>query len=90
MYNFPDDFSQTAVQFTQQDYYFAVVHATDKLLRQLTAELSTATQRNDISGWYARKDIDHQYQIKGEKLGRERNWRKTITVGKYFELKVVY
>eukprot|EP00971_Amphidinium_carterae_P307960 6120176-Amphidinium_carterae.1 len=48
MYNFQDDFSQTAVQFTQQDYYFAVVHTTDKLLRQMTAELSTATQRNDI------------------------------------------
>eukprot|EP00971_Amphidinium_carterae_P042994 845404-Amphidinium_carterae.1 len=56
----------------------------------MTAELSTAAQRNHISGWYARKDIDHQYQIKGEKLGTESNWRKTITVGKYFELKVIY
>eukprot|EP00971_Amphidinium_carterae_P164111 3253632-Amphidinium_carterae.1 len=31
-----------------------------------------------------------QYQIKGKRIGRESNWGKTITVGKYFELKVVY
>eukprot|EP00971_Amphidinium_carterae_P248192 4927733-Amphidinium_carterae.1 len=43
-----------------------------------------------MTGWYARKDIDHQYQIKGERLGRQSNWGKTITVGKHMELKVVY
>eukprot|EP00971_Amphidinium_carterae_P248191 4927732-Amphidinium_carterae.1 len=43
-----------------------------------------------MTGWYARKDIDHQYQIKGERLGRESNWGKTITVGRYMEFKVVY
>eukprot|EP00971_Amphidinium_carterae_P267318 5302639-Amphidinium_carterae.1 len=43
-----------------------------------------------MTGWYARKDIDNQYQIKGERLGRESNWEMTITVGKHFELKVVY
>eukprot|EP00971_Amphidinium_carterae_P215213 4271369-Amphidinium_carterae.2 len=59
VHNIPDDFKSTAVQFTQQDYYFAVVHTTDKLLRQMTAELSYATQRSDMTGWYARKDIDN-------------------------------
>eukprot|EP00971_Amphidinium_carterae_P350732 6491712-Amphidinium_carterae.3 len=59
LYNIPDDYRTAAVQFTQQDYYFAVVHTTDELLRQMTADLQLATQRNDMTGWYARKDIDH-------------------------------
>eukprot|EP00971_Amphidinium_carterae_P096120 1902062-Amphidinium_carterae.1 len=90
LYNIPDDYKTAAVQFTQQDYYFAVVHTTDDLLRQMTSDLQMTTQRNDMIGWYAGKDVDHQYQIKGERLGRESSWGKTITVGKYMDLKVVY
>eukprot|EP00971_Amphidinium_carterae_P306722 6095543-Amphidinium_carterae.1 len=52
--------------------------------------MTSDLQRNDMTGWYARKDIHHQYQIKGERLGRESQWGKTITVGKHMELKVVY
>eukprot|EP00971_Amphidinium_carterae_P115658 2290977-Amphidinium_carterae.3 len=72
VYNYPDDFAQNAVQFTQQDYYFVVVHTTDKLLEQMTSDMKTLTGR-DLCGWYARKDLDYQYQIKGERLGRESN-----------------
>eukprot|EP00971_Amphidinium_carterae_P230261 4569755-Amphidinium_carterae.1 len=42
LYNFPEDYNQTAAQFTGQDYYFAVVHTTDKLLEQMTHDLKTA------------------------------------------------
>eukprot|EP00971_Amphidinium_carterae_P009775 192815-Amphidinium_carterae.1 len=50
LYNIPDDFGKThSVQFTQQDYYFAVVHTTDRLLRQMTAELQLSTQRTDMT-----------------------------------------
>eukprot|EP00971_Amphidinium_carterae_P302589 6012513-Amphidinium_carterae.2 len=55
----------------------------------MTADMKTQAGR-DLFGWYARKDIDYQYQIKGERLGRESNWSRTIAVNKYFELKAVY
>eukprot|EP00971_Amphidinium_carterae_P030473 599445-Amphidinium_carterae.1 len=48
------------------------------------------TQRQDVTGWYSRKDCDSQYQIKaGEALGRLSEWKK-INIGKYMEIKVVY
>eukprot|EP00971_Amphidinium_carterae_P082506 1631828-Amphidinium_carterae.1 len=50
-----------------------------------------ATSRSDMTGWYSRKDIDSQYQIKaGRSIGRQSGWQRTINVGKYMELKVVY
>eukprot|EP00971_Amphidinium_carterae_P342991 6482513-Amphidinium_carterae.1 len=89
VYDHPEDFAQTATQFTQQHYYFVVVHTTDKLLEQMTNDMKIQTNR-DLCGWHSRKDLDYQYQIKGERLGRESNWARTLTVNKYFELKAVY
>eukprot|EP00971_Amphidinium_carterae_P295261 5863565-Amphidinium_carterae.1 len=90
VYNYPEeDYAQSSTQFTLQNYYFVVVHTTDKLLEQMTHDMKTLTNR-DLCGWYSRKDLDHQYQIKGERLGRESNWARTITVSKYFDLKAVY
>eukprot|EP00971_Amphidinium_carterae_P059218 1170962-Amphidinium_carterae.2 len=91
LYNMPDDYKKSSYQFTQQDYYFVVVHTTEGLLREMTADIAIATQRDDMTGWCARKEIDTQYQIKaGEVLGRLSGWKKTINVGKYMELKVAH
>eukprot|EP00971_Amphidinium_carterae_P323341 6425942-Amphidinium_carterae.1 len=89
--NIPDDYKKTAPQFTQQNYYFVVVHTTEQLLREMTTDLQMSTQRTDMTGWYARKDIDTVYQSKaGEVLGRLSGWTRSINVGKYMELRVVY
>eukprot|EP00971_Amphidinium_carterae_P117623 2330175-Amphidinium_carterae.1 len=53
----------------------------------MTSDLKTFTNRE--SGWYSRKDLDRQFQIKGENAGRESSW-KTIIVGKYMEMKAAY
>eukprot|EP00971_Amphidinium_carterae_P297056 5901382-Amphidinium_carterae.1 len=46
-----------------------------------------------MAGWYARKDSDHQFQIKAgaelERLGGDMEGR-SITVSNYMELKVAY
>eukprot|EP00971_Amphidinium_carterae_P103928 2058098-Amphidinium_carterae.1 len=89
IYNYPEDYAQNSAQFTTQHYYFVVVHTTDKLLEQMTHDMKMLTNR-DLCGWHSRKDLDYQYQIKRERLGRESNWARTITVSKYFELKAVY
>eukprot|EP00971_Amphidinium_carterae_P044775 880817-Amphidinium_carterae.1 len=86
LYNYPEDYSQTAVQFTGQSYYFTVVHTTDKLLEQLQLDLK---EKNRETHWYARKDMDKQFQIKGERVGREGQW-KTIMIGQYLEMKMTY
>eukprot|EP00971_Amphidinium_carterae_P151659 3006200-Amphidinium_carterae.1 len=89
LYNMPEDFKRTASQFTSQDFYFVVVHTTEGLLREMTADIRMMTQRQDVTGWYSRKDCDSQYQIKaGEVLGRLSEWKKTINIGKYMEIKV--
>eukprot|EP00971_Amphidinium_carterae_P323852 6436275-Amphidinium_carterae.4 len=91
LYNRPDDYKTSAVQFTQQDYYFVVVHTTEGLLREMTADIHMSAQRPDLAGWYARKDIHMQYQLKaGEVLGRLSGWTRTLDVGNYMEFKVVY
>eukprot|EP00971_Amphidinium_carterae_P215799 4283572-Amphidinium_carterae.2 len=87
LYNYAEDYSQTSVQFTGQDYYFTVVHTTDKLLGQMTSDLKMLTNRD--CNWYSRKDVYRQFQIKGERIGREGAW-KIIIVGKYMELKATY
>eukprot|EP00971_Amphidinium_carterae_P072187 1428063-Amphidinium_carterae.1 len=55
----------------------------------MTHDMKTLTNR-DLCGWYSHKDLECQYQIKGERRGRENNSARTITVSKYFELKAVY
>eukprot|EP00971_Amphidinium_carterae_P113107 2240480-Amphidinium_carterae.1 len=50
-------------------------------------DLKTFTNRE--SGWYSRKELDRQFQIEGENVGRDATW-KTIIVGKYMEMKAVY
>eukprot|EP00971_Amphidinium_carterae_P021825 430724-Amphidinium_carterae.1 len=79
----------TAADFTRQDHYLVVVHTTDGLLRSLKENLETTTARQDMAGWYARKDNDQQYQIKAgaelERLGGDREGR-SITIGEYMEL----
>eukprot|EP00971_Amphidinium_carterae_P049310 971910-Amphidinium_carterae.2 len=44
MYNYPEDYSQTALQFTGQSYYLTVVHTTDKLLEQVQQDLKRRTE----------------------------------------------
>eukprot|EP00971_Amphidinium_carterae_P207265 4112152-Amphidinium_carterae.1 len=57
----------------------------------MTTDIQMTTQISDMTGWYARKNIDNQYQIKaGEHLGRLSGWTRTINVGKYMELKLAY
>eukprot|EP00971_Amphidinium_carterae_P119425 2365609-Amphidinium_carterae.1 len=53
----------------------------------MTSDLKMLTNRD--CNWYSRKDVDRQFQIKGEHIGREGAW-KTIIVGKYMELKATY
>eukprot|EP00971_Amphidinium_carterae_P104626 2071979-Amphidinium_carterae.2 len=86
IYNFPEDYSQTALQFTSQSCFFTVVHTTDKLLERLEHDLKDA---NRDSNWYSRKDMDRQFQIKGERVGREGAWRM-MTIGKCMEIKMTY
>eukprot|EP00971_Amphidinium_carterae_P042237 829787-Amphidinium_carterae.3 len=86
IYNYPEDYSQTALQFTSQSYYFTVVHTTDKLLERLQQDLK---DKNRDSNWYSRKDLDRQFQIKGERVGREGPWR-TIMIRQYLEIKMTY
>eukprot|EP00971_Amphidinium_carterae_P190379 3778310-Amphidinium_carterae.3 len=91
MYNYPEDYKKASSQFTTEDFYFVVIHTTEGLLRDMTEEIASSMQRNDVTGWYASKDIDNQYQIKcGEVLGRISGWQRTLNVGKYMELKVIY
>eukprot|EP00971_Amphidinium_carterae_P239479 4754211-Amphidinium_carterae.1 len=56
-------------------------------------ELETRTARQDMAGWYSRKDVDVQYQIKAgaelQRLGGDREG-STIPIGKYIELKIAY
>eukprot|EP00971_Amphidinium_carterae_P301785 5995758-Amphidinium_carterae.1 len=86
-YNFhTEDYSQTAVRFTGQSYYFTVVHTTDKLLEQLQLDLK---EKNRETSWYSRKDMDKQFQIKVERVGRE-GQSKTNMIGQYLEIKVTY
>eukprot|EP00971_Amphidinium_carterae_P290093 5759848-Amphidinium_carterae.2 len=56
LYNYPENFSQKSIQFTGQNHYFTV----DDL---------KGTNRQ--THWYTRKDMDRQFQIKGEQIGRE-------------------
>eukprot|EP00971_Amphidinium_carterae_P017313 341423-Amphidinium_carterae.3 len=91
MYNNPGDYKKASSQFTGQDFHFVVIYTTEGLLRDMTEEIASSTQRNDMTRWYARKDIDNQYQIKcGKVFGRISGWQRTLNVGKYMELKVVY
>eukprot|EP00971_Amphidinium_carterae_P044776 880818-Amphidinium_carterae.1 len=90
LYNYPEDYSQTAVQFTGQSYYFTMVHTTDKLLEQLQLDLNLVLkEKNRETNWYSRKDMDKHFQIKGERVGREGQW-KTIMIGQYLEIKMTY
>eukprot|EP00971_Amphidinium_carterae_P320624 6372794-Amphidinium_carterae.1 len=82
LYSIPDDYKKSQTRFTQQDFYFVVLHTTEGLLREMTTDIQMATQRSDMIGWCARKDIDSQCQIKaGEVLGRLSGWTRTINVG---------
>eukprot|EP00971_Amphidinium_carterae_P335660 6471630-Amphidinium_carterae.1 len=91
LYNMPEDFKRTAPQFTSQYFYWVVVHTTEGLLREMTADIQMMMQRQDVTRWYSRKDCDSQYQIKaGEVLGRLSEWKKTINIAKYMDIKVVY
>eukprot|EP00971_Amphidinium_carterae_P008256 163058-Amphidinium_carterae.2 len=74
LYNYPDNYNQTAVQFAGQSYYFTVVHTTDRLIEQLQADMKDTNRQTT---WYTRKDMDRQFQIKRERIGREGSW-KTI------------
>eukprot|EP00971_Amphidinium_carterae_P163582 3243619-Amphidinium_carterae.1 len=44
----------------------------------MTHELKTLTNRD--CGWYSRKDVDRQFQIKGENVGREATWTIIVEV----------
>eukprot|EP00971_Amphidinium_carterae_P091725 1815910-Amphidinium_carterae.1 len=83
----------TAADFTQQDHYLVIVHTTEDLLKNLKAELERTTARQDMAGWYSRKDNNLQYQIKAgaelQRLGGDQDGR-TITISEYMELKVAY
>eukprot|EP00971_Amphidinium_carterae_P308948 6139011-Amphidinium_carterae.1 len=91
--NIPTEYPMTAAYFTQQDQYFVVIHTTEQLLKNLKDDLEYRAQRADMAGWYARKDNDHQFQIKAgaelERLGGDMDGR-SITVSNYMELKVAY
>eukprot|EP00971_Amphidinium_carterae_P298580 5932275-Amphidinium_carterae.1 len=39
IYNYPEDYSQTALRFTSQSYYFTVAHTTGKLLEHMQNDL---------------------------------------------------
>eukprot|EP00971_Amphidinium_carterae_P243708 4840299-Amphidinium_carterae.1 len=86
----PAEYPMTAADFTQQDHYFVVIHTTEQQLREMKDMLERTAQRQDMAGWYARKDTDHKYQIKSgaelERVGGDREDR-SITVGDYMELK---
>eukprot|EP00971_Amphidinium_carterae_P309248 6145332-Amphidinium_carterae.1 len=45
VYNYPEDYNQNSIQFTGQDYYFVVVHTTDKLLEGMTSDLKIDRKR---------------------------------------------
>eukprot|EP00971_Amphidinium_carterae_P289830 5755105-Amphidinium_carterae.1 len=85
------DFPRTAREFTHQDFYFVVIHTTERLLGEFSEDIAHKVQRQDYTGWYSRKDQDHQYQIKaGKTLERLGGPTSTVTVGHYMELKVAY
>eukprot|EP00971_Amphidinium_carterae_P239730 4759152-Amphidinium_carterae.1 len=69
----------TAADFTQQDHYLVIVHTTEDLLKNLKAELESTTARQDMAGWYSRKDNDLQYQFKAgaelQRLGGDQDGR---------------
>eukprot|EP00971_Amphidinium_carterae_P180870 3587932-Amphidinium_carterae.2 len=86
-YNTPSMTTSTCIStITQRSYYFTVVHTTDKLRERLQQDVK---DKNRESNWYSRKDLDRQFQIKGEQVGREGAWR-TITIGLYMEIKMTY
>eukprot|EP00971_Amphidinium_carterae_P115389 2285429-Amphidinium_carterae.1 len=59
----------------------------------LKTDLETKTARPDMAGWYNRKDMDVQYQIKAgaelQRLGGDRDGN-TIPISQYMELKIAY
>eukprot|EP00971_Amphidinium_carterae_P019485 383463-Amphidinium_carterae.6 len=46
-------------------------------------------EKNRQTNWCTRKDMETQFQIKAERIGREGSW-KTIVIGKYMEIKITY
>eukprot|EP00971_Amphidinium_carterae_P072558 1435114-Amphidinium_carterae.1 len=58
LYNIPTEFPQTAADFTSQDHYLVVVHTTENLLKNLKTDLEAKTSRQDMAGWYSRKEVD--------------------------------
>eukprot|EP00971_Amphidinium_carterae_P024232 478280-Amphidinium_carterae.2 len=82
MYNYP----QQGQQLLKHPYYLTVVHTTERLLRVLSDGLRDIQSRT--GKWFQRKTLDHQYQIQGDRIGREGN--RTINIGKYMEIKTTY
>eukprot|EP00971_Amphidinium_carterae_P244380 4852514-Amphidinium_carterae.2 len=68
LYNYPENFSQPSIQFTRQNYYFTVVHTTDRLLDQLQDDLKGTNRQTN---WYTGKDRDKQFQLKGKRIASE-------------------
>eukprot|EP00971_Amphidinium_carterae_P211325 4193028-Amphidinium_carterae.1 len=67
----PQDYPMTRKEFTEQDHYFVAIHTTETSLIELKNELETRASRQDMAGWYTRKDYDNQFQIKaGHELER--------------------
>eukprot|EP00971_Amphidinium_carterae_P279023 5538977-Amphidinium_carterae.5 len=80
LYNFPLNYKASAHQLTEQDFFLTVVHTTERLLEVLQQDLKETQGRG--AHWYTRKNLDVQFQIQGERLGRE-NPNTMITIGKY-------
>eukprot|EP00971_Amphidinium_carterae_P013343 263053-Amphidinium_carterae.1 len=93
LYNIPTEFPLTAADFTDQDHYLVIVHTTEKLLKNLKTDLEIKTARTDMAGWFNKKDMDVQYQIKAgaqlQRLGGDRDGN-TIAISQYMELKLAY
>eukprot|EP00971_Amphidinium_carterae_P196560 3900871-Amphidinium_carterae.1 len=86
MYNYPNDYPQQRQQLLKQPFYLTVVHTTERLLRALSEDLREIQSRT--GKWFQRKTLDHQYQIQGDRVGREGS--HNINIGKYLEFKTTY
>eukprot|EP00971_Amphidinium_carterae_P258292 5126931-Amphidinium_carterae.3 len=84
LYNYPLEYSQPGLQLTSQPYYLAVVHTKERLLEVLQQDLRMTQGRS--TNWHTRKTLDTQFQIQGERIGREYN-NRTISIGKNMEIK---
>eukprot|EP00971_Amphidinium_carterae_P110837 2195504-Amphidinium_carterae.2 len=74
VYNYPEDYAQNAVQFTQQDYYFVVAHTTDKLLEQMTTDMKTQQDETYVDGTHA-KTVTTSIRSKPQRRTTwKRNW----------------